>query len=74
MQRYKNLNSSESIMTGKTLVVRSNIREYDKVNDTSLFVANDFGDRLQEKVIKLIHDACKRAKENQRNTVMGRDL
>lgn len=63
-----------TIMTGKTLVVRSNIKEYAKANETSLFVAGDFGDRLQEKVIRLIKDACKRAKENQRNTVMGRDL
>ncbi|HLC97557.1 MAG TPA: DUF1931 domain-containing protein [Candidatus Nanoarchaeia archaeon] len=37
-------------------------------------VAGDFMDKLDEKVRQLVLDAAKRAKENSRRTVMGRDL
>tara|TARA_Y100000310_G_scaffold270688_1_gene284672 strand:+ start:665 stop:841 length:177 start_codon:yes stop_codon:yes gene_type:complete len=37
-------------------------------------ISEDFIDRLDERVKKLILDAAKRAKENQRRTVMGRDV
>lgn len=59
---------------GKTVIVRSNLKYYAKVGEKQIFIAGDFADRLQEKVVGLIEDACKRAMENQRNTVMGRDL
>ena len=59
---------------GKSVIVRSNIKEYAKVNEKPLNVATDFYERLNEKVILLIREACKRAKENSRNTVMGKDI
>ncbi|MBU0628737.1 MAG: DUF1931 domain-containing protein [Nanoarchaeota archaeon] len=59
---------------GKSVIVRSNIKEYAKVNEKSLNVSTDFYERLNEKVIALIKEACKRAKENSRNTVMGKDI
>ncbi len=58
----------------KYLVVRSNIKDYAKVNDRPLNVSADFYAKLNEKVITIIKEACKRAKENNRNTVMGKDL
>ncbi len=58
----------------KTLIVRSNIKEYAKVDNTQMRVAGDFADRLEKKVIQLIQEACKRAKEEGRNTVMGRHV
>ena len=59
---------------GKSVIIRSNIKEYAKVNDKPLNVATDFYDRLNAKVISLIQEACKRAKENGRNTVMAKDI
>jgi len=58
----------------KYLIVRSNIKEHAKVNDRALNVSTDFYKRLDETVIELIKKACKRAKENNRNTVMGKDI
>lgn len=37
-------------------------------------IAGDFMDRLDERVKSIVIDAAKRAKENGRRTVMGRDL
>lgn len=37
-------------------------------------IANDFIPRLDEKVREMIIDAAKRAKENGRTTIMGRDV
>ncbi|NQV91681.1 DUF1931 domain-containing protein [Candidatus Woesearchaeota archaeon] len=37
-------------------------------------MSNDFMERLDQEVDKLIKNAVKRAKENLRKTVMGRDL
>lgn len=37
-------------------------------------VANDYMDRLDEKVEQLVKDSARRAKENSRRTVMGRDV
>ena len=58
----------------KYLVVRSNIKHYARFNDRALNVSTDFYNKLNEKVADLIKDACKRAKENSQNTVMGKDL
>ncbi len=58
----------------KYLVVRSNIKDYAKVNDRALNVSTDFYEKLNETIIELIKKACKRAKENNRNTVMGKDI
>ena len=37
-------------------------------------ISADFMDRLDEKVKQLVIDAVKRAKENGRKTVMGKDV
>lgn len=58
----------------KYLIVRSNIKEYAKVNERPLNVSADFYEKLNEKVISLVREASKRAKENSRNTVMGKDI
>ncbi|MBI2140460.1 DUF1931 domain-containing protein [Candidatus Woesearchaeota archaeon] len=55
-------------------MVHSNIKEYARVNDKQLFLSADFTEKLNQKAIELIREAARRAKENQRNTVMGRDL
>ena len=58
----------------KYLVVRSNIKEHAKVNERTLNISTDFYEKLNEKVISMIKEACRRAKENNRNTVMGKDV
>ena len=59
---------------GKTVIVRSNLKHYAHFGEKPLFISSDFAERLDEKVKGLIKEACKRAKENQRNTVMGKDI
>lgn len=59
---------------GKSVIVVSNIKEHAKFNEKSLNVSEDFYQKLNEKVILKIKEACKRAKENHRNTVMGKDI
>ncbi|MBT3813944.1 DUF1931 domain-containing protein [Candidatus Woesearchaeota archaeon] len=57
------------------LTVRTQIKEI--LKDSELGVENvsgDFIDRLDERVKQLIIDAAKRAKENGRRTVMGKDV
>ena len=58
-----------------SLVVRTQIK--DILKESGLKVENisgDFMDQLDEKVKQLILDAAKRAKENSRRTVMGKDV
>jgi len=59
---------------GTSLVVRSQIKNYAKVDDKHLSIAEDFYGALNKKVEKLIEEASKRAKLNNRNTLMGRDV
>ena len=56
-----------------SLIVRSNIKQYAK-NEGINNVSGDFADKLEEKAVMLIKEACQRAKSNQRNTVMSKDL
>lgn len=58
----------------KHLIVISNVKEHAKVNERALNVSADFYEKLNEKVISIIKESCKRAKENNRNTVMGKDI
>lgn len=58
----------------KSLIVRSNMKSYARVNERPLNISTDFYEKLNEKVISLVKDACRRAKENNRNTVMGKDI
>ena len=62
------------VLMGTSLVVRTQIKNYDKVEGKSLNVAEDFYEALNRKVEKLIEEACTRAKLNNRNTLMGRDV
>jgi len=55
------------------ITVRSQIKEIVKeagINNLS----EDFFHRLDEKVKKIILESCQRAKENNRRTVMGKDI
>jgi len=57
------------------LVVRTQVKEIlDQTQSGVDNIAGDFMDRLDEKVKQLILDAVQRAKENNRKTVMGRDI
>ena len=57
-----------------SLIVRSNIKQYAKVDDKLLNVSGDFADKLNKKAEEMIKEACQRAKSNGRNTVMAKDL
>ena len=59
---------------GTSLVVRSQVKNYTKIDEKTLSVSEDFYEALNKKVEKLIEEASKRAKLNNRNTVMGRDI
>jgi len=59
------------------LIVKSNIRkvvkELDKENAISS-VADEVGTALERKVEEILREGIKRAKENKRKTLQGRDL
>ena len=59
------------------LIVKSNIRkvvkELDKDNAISS-VADEVGTALERKVEDILREGIKRAKENKRRTLQGRDL
>ncbi len=59
---------------GTSLIVRSQIKNYAKVDGKSLCIAEDFYEALNKKAEKLIEEACRRAKLNNRNTLMARDV
>lgn len=57
------------------LTARSQIRDLVKQANTKVQnISEDFADKLDEKVKEMILTAVKWAQENQRRTVMGRDL
>lgn len=58
----------------KSVIVKSQVKEFAKLDGKQLSVAEEFYKALDEKVKKDIAEACKRAKLNSRNTVMARDL
>jgi len=53
-----------------SLIVKSNIKEV--AGDMS--VSGDFAEELEKKVVQIVKDACRRAQENSRRTVMAKDL
>ena len=59
---------------GTGLVVRSQIRNYAKIDGKSLNISNEFYEALNRKAAKLIEEACIRAIANGRTTLMGRDV
>ena len=58
----------------KSIIVKSQVKEHAKIDNKPLSVAEEFYKALEEKNRQLIAEACKRAKLNQRNTLMARDL
>ena len=57
------------------LVVRTQVKEILKESGLGLDnLSADFMDKLDEKVKQFILDAAKRAKENGRRTIMGKDV
>ncbi len=58
----------------KSVIVKSQVKELAKLDGKSLSVAEEFYKALEEEVKRIIEKACKRAKQNSRNTVMARDL
>ena len=58
----------------KSVIVKSQVKELAKLDGKELSVAEEFYMALEEKVKKDIENACKRARQNSRNTIMARDL
>lgn len=57
------------------LVVRTQVKDILKESGLGLDnLSGDFMDKLDEKVKQLILDAAKRAKDNGRRTIMGKDV
>lgn len=56
------------------VIVKAEIKKQAELDGKQLNVSSDFFPALEEKVIKLIKQSCKRAKQNFRNTVMKKDL
>ena len=52
------------------LIVKSKVKDVAK----GMNVAGDFAEGLNKVAVSLIKDACSRAKENKRATIMGKDL
>lgn len=57
------------------VVVRTQIKDILKDSGTDVDnIASDFYDKLDEKVKQLILESVRRAKENGRKTLMGKDV
>ena len=57
------------------ITAKTQIKQIMKESGTDVDnIANDFMDRLDEKVKEIVINACKRAKENSRKTLMARDV
>ena len=57
------------------LVVRTQVKDILKESGLGLDnLSADFMDKLDEKVKQLILEAAKRAKDNSRRTIMGKDV
>lgn len=56
------------------LVVKAKVKEYAIHNGQQLNVSSDFAEALSIKVEQMIKEAAKRAKDNNRTTVMIKDL
>ena len=52
------------------VIVKSKIKDI----ASGFSVSSDFADVLNEKVVQLIKDSCRRAESNSRKTVMAKDL
>lgn len=56
------------------ITVRTQIKEIVKGFEGINNISEDFMEKLDEKVKKIVEEACKRAKDNGRRTVMGKDV
>ncbi|MEM0231397.1 MAG: hypothetical protein QXW00_01670 [Candidatus Woesearchaeota archaeon] len=56
------------------IIVRSRIRDFAELDGKPLSVSEEFEEALAKKVVQIIKEACRRARENNRNTLMARDL
>lgn len=56
------------------MLIKSEVKQNAKFDEKRLNVSGDFIERLETEVKILLLKACKRARQNGRNTVMGRDL
>ena len=65
--------STKRLKGGKMLINKSKIKEIVQ-QYSSLSVATDVAEKLNEKAEQLLKDAARRAKQNNRHTVMGRDI
>ena len=59
---------------GTGLIVHFQVKEAAQIEGKRMSVSEDFYTELEKKVKAMIEEACKRAKSNNRNTVMGRDV
>ncbi|MBI2658029.1 hypothetical protein HYX08_05035 [Candidatus Woesearchaeota archaeon] len=58
----------------KSIIVKSQVKESARLEGKPLSVSEEFYKALEDKNKKLIEEACRRAKQNSRNTIMARDL
>jgi len=56
------------------MIIKSKINDAAEIEGKHYNISRDFAEALDEKVKHLIKDACKRARDNNRSTVMPRDL
>ena len=57
------------------LIIKAQVKDAVKESGYPLDnVSADFADKLNEKAMHLVKEACRRAKENGRKTVMAKDL
>lgn len=57
------------------ITVRTQVKDIVKESGLGINnVSEDFMEKLNEKVKQVVEEACKRAKENGRKTVMGKDV
>ena len=60
------------------LVIKSNIKkavkELQRENEEVTSVADEVGAALERKIEEVLRDAIRRAKENKRRTLQGRDI
>ena len=66
--------SKRQMGRGLKMIIKEKVKENAKFNEKRLNVSKDFIERLEIEVKTIVEKACRRAKENSRNTVMGRDL
>jgi len=57
-----------------SLIVAANVKSAAKIEEKSLNVSEDFYKELEKKITGIVDTACRRAKANGRNTVMGKDV